>query len=103
MSIRSPIVAKVKLRSEVNVIPDGGLAVSRLRVELVEEGKPDLAWIAELNVLGDLPWHKGEERQVELRIMSDEFRNYVVMRSPSLLIKHGSEVLGILEFAKELS
>lgn len=100
MSTSNPIIAKVKIRSEVNVIPDGGITVSRLRVELAEEEKPDSAWIAELNVLGDLPWHKGEERQIELRIMSDEFRNYVMIRSPSLLVKHGSEVLGILEFEK---
>lgn len=41
---------------EVNAIADKGLAVPlRLRAELVEEEKPDLAWIAELHVLSDLP------------------------------------------------
>ena len=97
MSISSPIMARVKLRSKVNTIPDGGLTVPRLRVELVEEEKPE-AWIAELNVQGDLPWCNGEERQVELRIMSDEFRNYVTLNRPRLLVKHGSDVLGSLEF-----
>ena len=67
---------------------------------MAEEEKPDAAWIAELNVLGDLPWHKGEERQVELRIMSDEFRDYVMLESPGLLVKRGNEVLGNLEFEK---
>lgn len=97
MNICSPIAAKVKLRPKVNAIPDGGLTVSRLRVELSEEGKPNTAWIADLNVLGDLPWRKGEERHVELQIMSEEFRNYVIIQTPSLLVKHGSEVLGNLE------
>lgn len=96
----SLIVGKIKLRAGINVVPDKGLAVSRLRVELSEEKKPDSAWMAELNVMGDLPWYKGEERQVELRIMSDEFRNYVTLESPSLLVKYGSEVLGNLEFEK---
>jgi len=94
------IIGKVKLMPEVNAIADEGLAVPRLRVELVEEEKPDLAWIAELHVLGDLPWHKGEERRVELRIMSDEFRNYVTLSCPDLIVKRGSETIGNLEFEK---
>ncbi len=98
MSINNLIKGKIKLRSEVSVIPDEGLAVSQLRVELVEEEKPDSAWIAELNVLGNLPWHKGEERQVKMRIMSNEFADYVASEHPSLLVKHGSEVLGDVEF-----
>lgn len=100
MSSNSSIVGKVKLRPEGSVIPDEGLAVSRLRVELVAEEKPNKAWIAELNVLGDLPWLKGEERKVELRIMSDEFRDYVMQESPSLLVKRSNEVLGNLEIEK---
>ncbi len=100
MSSNSSISGKVKLRHEISVIPDEGLAVSRLRVELVAEKKPDEAWIAELNVLGDLPWHKGEERKVELRIMSDEFRDYVMQAGSSLLVKHGNEVLGNFEIEK---
>ncbi len=100
MNISSSIVGKVTLSFEVDAIPDEGLAISPLRVELVEEKKPDSAWIAELSVLGDLPWSKGEERRVELRVMSDEFRNYVSLNSPDLLVKHGSETLGNLELEK---
>lgn len=97
MTVNKKILAKVKLLSEVNVIPNEGLRVYRLRVELSEEKKPGSAWIAELNVLGDLPWRKGEERKVELRIMSNEFRDYVIANSPNLLVKHGSEIIGNLE------
>ncbi len=97
MGISSPIVGKVKLGSEVNAIPDEGLSTSRLRVELAEAEKQDSAWIAELIVLGDLPWHKGEERRVELRIMSDEFRSYVTSERPNLLVKRGDEIIGELE------
>ena len=69
-------------------------------MELVSEEKPDEAWISELNVLGNLPWHKGEERKVELCIMSDEFRNYVMQVNPGLLVKRGNDILGNLEFEK---
>ena len=100
MNIKVPIVVKVKLRAGVNIIPKEGLTVPKLRVELAEEKEHTSAWIAELKVLGDLPWRKGEERIVELRIMSDKFRDYVVMNKPSLLVKYGSEILGDLEFRK---
>ena len=100
VSTSNSVVGKVKLMPEVNAIADEGLAAPRLRVELVEEEKPDLAWIAELHVLGDFPWHKGEERRVEMRIMSDELRNYVNSSRPDLLVKRGSETIGSLEFEK---
>lgn len=92
----SPIVAKVKLGSGASAIPAAGLSTPRLRVELAETEKQNSAWIAELIVLGDLPWHKGEERYVELRIMSDEFRNYVTSERPNLLVKRGDEIIGEL-------
>jgi len=97
MSDRSQIIGKVKLRPEINGMPDGGLPGPKLRVELFEDAKPDLAWISELNVLGDLPWHEGEERKVEIRIMSDEFRDYVTTKRPNLSVRHGSQVIGSLK------
>ncbi len=100
MTISNLILARVRLRSEVNVIPDKGLTVSRIRVELAEKKKSGAAWIAELNIIGDLPWLKGEERQVEMRIMSEEFRDYVISQSPSLLVKYGNEILGNLKLEK---
>lgn len=92
------ILARVNLRPNSDTIPKEGLAVRRLRVELSEVGKTESAWIAEINVLGILPWLRGEEREVELRIMSDEFRNHATSEKPRLLVKHGSEVVGNLEF-----
>lgn len=97
MTTENPLVVKIKLRPKINAIPDDGLTVSRLRVELAIEEKPDEAWIAEINVLGDLPWRTGEERVAELRIMSNYFRNYVMLENPVLLVKRGSEVIGNLE------
>lgn len=97
MSKSSSIIGKVKLRDKINAMPESGLTVPRHRVELAESEKPDLVWIAELKVLGDLPWREGEERQVELRIMSDEFRDYIISEQPSLLVKRGAEIIGNLE------
>ncbi|BBM03557.1 hypothetical protein [Microbulbifer sp. GL-2] len=97
MSNHNSIIGTLRLNTETNIIPADGLMVSRHRVELLEEGKSDLSWMAELNVLGDLPWFKGEERQVEVRIMSDEFRQHVVSERPNLLVKRGRETVGTLE------
>ena len=97
VSSNSTIIGKVKLNPNIKGMPDEGLVGPKLRVELSEKTKLDFAWIAELNVLGDLPWHEGEERQVEVRIMSDEFRNYVRENIPNLLVKYGSQIIGSLE------
>ena len=97
MSETESIIGIVKLQPKVKGMPEGGLTVPKLRVELFEKLTPDSAWIAELKILGGLPWHEGEERKVEVLILTDEFRDYVVKKSPSLLVRHGSQVIGALE------
>lgn len=95
-----PILGTVRLSPEVVCIPDDGLSVSKLRVEISEQDKSSSAWIAELNVLGDLPWLKGEEREIELRVMSDEFKGYIQTQKPNLVVKRGNEVIGRLYIKK---
>ncbi len=97
MNTNNPIVGKVKLQLDSGAIPTDGLTVLRHRVELVEKLKPDLGWISELIVLGDLPWHEGEERRVEVRIMTSKFRDHVIDARPSLLVKYGSKIIGALK------
>lgn len=91
------MIGNVKLRFGINGMPDGGLSGLKLRVELFEEAKPNSAWISELKVLGDLPWSEGEERKVEIRIMSCEFRDYVTTKRPNLSVRYGSQTIGSLE------
>jgi hypothetical protein len=93
-----PLDARICLRSQSRAVPDAGLSVSPLRVELMEEGKPGVTWIAEIRVVGDLPWFKGEERCVNVRIMSEQFRKYVHSNKPNLLVSRGLEVVGDLTF-----
>lgn len=97
MQDTNPVLGRVWLTPEAVSIPDEGLSVSTLRVELSEKGKQDSAWIAELHVLGDLPWQKGEERRVKLRVMSDEFKNHIVSTKSDLLVSRGGDIIGILE------
>lgn len=85
-----------ELSSDCSIVPDGGLGIRFHRVELVEEHETASAWIAELEILGDLPFHKGERRDVRVRIMSDEFRLDVEARKPDLLVQHGSDFVGSL-------
>jgi len=97
MSSNSPILATVSLSFTAEPIPLEGLKVSPLRVELAGNNGGDAAWIAELTVLGDLPWCKGEKREVEVRVMSDEFRSYMISKRPKLLVKRASEIIGNME------
>ena len=98
MSEISSIIGTVKLNPNIDGMPDGGLTINKHRVELAEENKPDFAWMTEIIVLGDLPWYEGEERQVEIRIMTDEFREYVISKKPDLLVRRGSQFIGDLHF-----
>ena len=97
MSLNKTIYGEVRLLNEVNGMPEVGFTTPRHRVELFEEVNPAAAWITEIIVLGDLPWREGEGRRVEIRIMSDEFRDYVTINRPHLLVRYGSRVIGSLE------
>ena len=97
MSDEDSIFGVVKLRGAARAIPKGGLTALKHRIELAEKKKPDLGWMAELTVLGSLPWGVGGERQVKIRIMSPEFRDHVISKRPSLLVRRRNEVLGDFE------
>lgn len=96
MRSSNPIFGKVKLLSDLQGMPNGGLTVPKIRVELFKKSTPDLAWISELDVLGSLPWKEDEERRVEVRILTDEFREYVSEQKPDLQVRHGSQLIGTL-------
>ncbi len=96
MSTNNTLLAQATLKSEVGVIPEEGLAVAKLRIEIADEKKLDSFWIAELNNLGALPWFKGEMRKVELRVMSDQFKKHVMLNKPNLLMRYGSDIVGSL-------
>ena len=97
MNKKKGIQATVKLSPRVVQIPDGGLSSPLLRAEVSEVNQPD-SWIAEIKVIGDLPWRPGEERIIELRIMSEKFSEYVTKNHPSLIVKRGGEIFGRLTF-----
>lgn len=94
------IRGSVRLKTNQSGFPPDGLTVSALRVELVEPEKPFDAWISELIILGDLPWLEGETRDVEVRILTDEFRNHVLENSPTLLVRYGSQIIGTLDLCR---
>lgn len=96
MSSSSSIFGKAKLFSGLQGMPSSGLTVPKMRVELFEADTPDSAWISELNVLGSLPWQEDEERRVEVRILTDEFREYVSKQKPDLQVRRGSQHIGTL-------
>ena len=96
MTSRNLIFVNAKLGTNLSEVPVGGLMQSKIRVELSEENNSESSWISELIILGDLPWHMGESRKVEVRIMSEEFRTRVMDKQPSMLIRYGSQIIGSL-------
>lgn len=96
MSSSNAIFGTAKLFSGLQGMPCDGLTVPKMRVELYEESTPDSAWVSELNVIGPLPWKEDEERKVEVRIMTDEFREYVSEQKPNLQVRRGSQHIGTL-------
>jgi|GEM_PF-3630880 len=98
MTSDEPIVGTMHLSPDAPGVPDGGLTVASIRVEVSADGHASGEWIAELVVQGELPWHKGEKRKVEIRIMSDEFRQQVSTERPVLVVKRGPETVGKVVF-----
>ena len=96
MSSNDPIYGKATLYAGLQDMPNGGLTQRILRAELFEENSPDSAWISELNLLGSLPWREEEERSVEVRMLTDEFREYVKKNKPLLKVRRGCQIIGTL-------
>jgi len=96
MTRSEPIVGTMTLSPEACGVPRNGLAVSSLRVEIAAVGQSSPGWIAELQVQGDLPWRRGEKRQVRIRVLSDEFRRYVTTERPGLVVMRGPETIGTI-------
>jgi hypothetical protein len=94
----NPLLARVHLRANADAVPKEGLTQEKLRVELKAADETASSWIAELKIIGDRPWRRGENRDVELRIMSDQFKEQVVSKRPKLLVCRGSAIVGDLEF-----
>lgn len=98
MTTSKPILGTMSLALDASGVPDDGLAISSLRVEISAAADSSPGWIAELIVQGELPWKRGEDRLVEVRIMSDEFRHYVTTERPALVVRRGPEKIGSLVF-----
>jgi hypothetical protein len=96
MATTNPLLGTMSLALGAAGVPSEGLAVPSLRVEIAAAGQPSPGWIAELIIQGDLPWQAGEERLVEVRIASDDFRDYVVRERPGLVVSRGPETIGSL-------
>jgi len=95
--IKAPLQATVSLVTNSNVIRKEGSSAPKHRVEL-SLGEEAENWIAELTVLGDLPWLPGESRTVSVRIMTSEFEDYVRKNRPDLLVIRGPNRIGHLSF-----
>lgn len=91
------MVGKVQLLEKSSVIPSGGITTPKVRVEL-QEVDGNKSWIAELIITGDLPWLKGDSRNVNVRVMSNDFRDYVFKVKPDLRVLRGSDLIGKLVF-----
>lgn len=93
--IKVPLMrASVQLLSDSKAIPVGGLSAQSHRVELAMVGEPNERWIAVLNVLGDLPWFRGECRDVDVKVMSHEFGEALFRPGIAIAVFRGPELVG---------
>lgn len=90
--------ANIRLRSDTEVVPESGLKVRSHRIELARAPEHGDSWIATMTVLGDLPWLRGTQREVEIRIAAEEFARLVRKDKPSLFVRHGDALIGDLSF-----
>lgn len=99
MSIAAqPLPALIRL-SESATIPTTGLRQSKLAVSLTSDSKLRTAWPSEITIADDSPWHRGEERLVELRIEAKPFCDYVACWRPKLYVCQNGEIIGHLHVA----
>lgn len=95
--IKSPTMqASVQLLSDSKAIPCEGLSAESHRVELAIVGDSKERWLAVLNVRGDLPWYGGERRDVDVKVMSDNFRELLDEAGMELIVFRGSELIGYM-------
>ena len=95
MSQKEVMIGEVSLYDKVDVIPNEGLNLQKVRVELCKKGKEE-GWITELQILGDLPWLEGEKRKVNVRIMSNEFSSDLLQNRFDVTVRYGSSFIGEL-------
>lgn len=102
MTTNNRLFGDAELLSNIVGMPKNGLTTPKIRVELFEKTSPNEAWISELKVCGSLPWLEGQKRRVEVRILSDSFRDYIKLKKPLLQIRYGTQVVGSLTLEEGL-
>lgn len=82
-----------------DAIPESGLSEPMLMVDLTSDVKMRTAWPSEIVISGDMPWYRGEERVVEVRIQAKPFNDYVTCWRPKLYVCRNDEIIGSLTLA----
>jgi hypothetical protein len=91
--------AIVRLRDS-EVVPDFGFSERSLGVSLTSDYKLRTAWRGEIRIADDAPWHRGEERLVELTIEAKPFEDYVLSWRPTLYVCRDNQIIGLLTLAE---
>ena len=84
------------LNHKVDCIPALGITEQKVRVELIDPKYSDEAWISLLEIIGELPLHEGEQREVNVSSMSSEFLKRISVKDKIIDVHRGSECIGIL-------
>ena len=95
-----PLLGEYELDDTARGIPESGISVPKLRVELAVSELPDEAWFSELTILDRLPVFGGDTVKVEARIMNDAFREKVARTRPLLTVRYGPHIVGKLRLAQ---
>jgi len=94
---KKPITGELTLFSKSKAISDGGLNGKRHRFEFTLSPESNENWIVETEVLGPLPWLKGESRIVKVRVMTNEFENALIQTKKPVFVYVGAYPAGTFE------
>ncbi|KAB7610183.1 hypothetical protein F9L33_14920 [Amylibacter sp. SFDW26] len=94
-------IAHLQLVEDNDIIPEDGINSNRIRVEIIDHLKKDERRLSEVLILGELPWYRGEIREVILRVASDDFLNHIKRHHPIITVFRGPYIIGELKFIEK--
>lgn len=97
---RNNILGRLRFFSDTDVIPECGTSILKPRFEFSLDPIAGENWIVEVEILGVVPWFRGEERNVKVRVLSKEFEKQLMETSNPIYVLRGPKHVGMFELEK---
>jgi len=97
---RKNIYGRLRFFSDTVVVPKAGTNIRKPRFEFTLDPTLGKNWIVEVEILGSLPWFRGEEKEVKVRVLSDAFARQLVDAVTPIYVLRGPVQVGMFELSK---